>query len=128
MNSNFVIQFLAQPISGDFAPRDKKATIRDGTSQSTNAHQNPPCKSMLTFIWEKYDTRRHLFLTSFSITFYIYDVFWRYFYWRLYFDVVCHFLKFHIYDVVGCQFSDVNFNWRIFFWCRFLTFYIHDVV
>ena len=53
MNSNFVIQFLAQPVTGNFAPRDKKATIRDGTSQSTNNHQAPRRKLLKIIVYTK---------------------------------------------------------------------------
>ena len=41
MNTNFVIQFMAQPISGKGAHWDAKSMMRDGTSQSTQVYGGP---------------------------------------------------------------------------------------
>jgi len=46
MNTNFVIQFMAQPISGRGANYDRKSLMKDGTSQSTQVYGSPKGKTI----------------------------------------------------------------------------------
>ena len=46
MNSNFVIQFMAQPVTGAGAAWDAKSILRDGVNTQTQGYKNPNSKCL----------------------------------------------------------------------------------